>query len=36
MTEKKAKEIAPRVPLIYDKNDNSEDQINDFNGICFR
>ena len=33
---KDAIELAPRVPLIYDQNDKFEEQINEFNGICFR
>jgi hypothetical protein len=35
MTLNKAIEIAPRVPLIYDKNEKFEYEINDFNEICF-
>ena len=36
MSEKEAIDIAPRVSLIYDHNDKFEEQINGFNGCCFK
>ena len=36
ISEKEASVLAPRVPLIFDQNENFEEQINEFNGTCFR